>query len=133
MKILKSVKGIVRFKTIIGNITLTDDNKGVTKLSNEEYKVMEKHPLFEAIVKTNGIKILSEENEENSELNNEINLEIKTKAELVLIAKSLNIETKNLNRNQLILAIDTKKKELKDNANINGEDNANINDEDKGN
>lgn len=146
MKILKRTKGILRFRTPIGNITLTDDNKGITELSNEEFKAMKDHPMFDAIVKTNGISVLAEEKEDGLDVTidvpsipeyrdekvydlNEINLEIQSKVDLILIAKSLDIETKNLTKPQLIEAIQTKKKELDKEAEVNVENN----EEDKGN
>lgn len=120
MKIEKRVKGLLRFKTSIGNVTLTDDNKGINELSAEQFAAIEAHPMFEAFFKTCGLRFIVEapvvakkatkveDSEKNVDLN-EIDLEAQNKATLIHLAQSLEIETDGLTKAQLIEAINSKK------------------------
>lgn len=60
MKIHKRVKGILRFKTTIGNVTLTDENEGINELTSEQFDAIKAHPMYEALCKTSGLKIVDE-------------------------------------------------------------------------
>lgn len=128
MKIENRVKNIIRFKTTIGNVTLMP---GVNELSKEEFAAVKAHPMFEAMVKTSGLVATeekpaksyktkaelkaekeaeeeTEESEEGVDLN-EIDLEAQTKATLIDLAQSLEIETEGLSKSKLIEAINSKK------------------------
>ena len=136
MKIENRVKNIIRFKTTIGNVTLMP---GVNELSKEEFAAAKAHPMFEDMVKTSGLVVIEEKivksyktkaelkaekeindllgsdeniSDENSKKDidlNEVDLEIQNKASLINIAQSLEIETENLTKAQLIEAINSKK------------------------
>lgn len=126
MKLLKRIKGIVRFKTAIGNITLLD---GENELSNEQFEAIKNHPMYESMVKTSGIVILAEEVKNNKSFNEtpdevvnktsgedgidiaEIELDKQKKSDLVTLAESLEIETDGLSKSDLINAINAKKAE----------------------
>lgn len=125
MKIEKRVKGRLTFKTSIGNVTLTDDNEGINELTAEQFAAIEAHPMFEAISKTSGLRVIEEKaaakpapkkagkveapsedegsDKEGDEVGDE--LEAKNKAELVALAEEKGIQTKGLNKAQLIEAI----------------------------
>lgn len=120
----KRVKGILRFKTTIGNVTLTDDNKGMNELTQEQFDAIKEHPMFEAISKTSGLRVIEkaasktssadnksdEANEDEIDIN-DIDLSKQNKAQLVVLAESLEIKTEGLNKAQLIEAIEEKKAE----------------------
>lgn len=125
MKIEKRVKGRLTFKTSIGNVTLTDDNEGINELTQEQFDAVVAHPMFEAMTKTSGLRVLAEtavaakpaskkaskveapaEEEESEEGDEEsAKLESKNKAELIPLAEEKGIQTKGLNKSQLIEAI----------------------------
>lgn len=113
MKIEKRVKGLLRFKTSIGTVALTDDNEGINELSAEQFAAIEAHPMFEALSKTSGLRVIVEapvvakkvaKVEDPAE-------EEKSKAELISEAEELGIQTKGLNKAQLIEAINEAKAE----------------------
>lgn len=118
MKLLKRIKGIIRFKTVIGNITLLD---GENELSNEQFEAIKNHPMYESLAKTSGIVILAEEVKNNKSIIEtsgedgidiaEIDLEKQKKSDLVALAESLEIETDGLSKSDLIAAINAKKAE----------------------
>jgi len=57
MKILKRTKGVLRFRTPSGGVTL---KSGENELSDEESKLVKSHPMFEAMVKTSGLVEVAE-------------------------------------------------------------------------
>jgi len=135
MKIEKRVKGRLTFKTSIGDVTLTDDNEGINELTEEQFDAVVDHPMFESMAKTSGLRVLAEPaetakkpakpaksaksakpaepaepaepaSEDNSDEDAEgSEFASKNKAELIALAEEKGIQTKGLNKDQLIEAI----------------------------
>ena len=117
MKIEKRVKGRLTFKTSIGNVTLTDDNEGINELTQEQFDAVVTHPMFESMTKTSGLRVLAETakksakpaepaSEDNSDEPAEgSELASKNKAELIALAEEKGNQTKGLNKDQLIEAV----------------------------
>lgn len=78
MKILKRSKGEIGFRTDIGTILLYE---GENNLTNEQFKRIKNHPLFEASLKTSGINIKGESKyklkKDSTSLLNEVKEEVK--------------------------------------------------------
>jgi hypothetical protein len=107
MKILKRSKGILRFKLIEKNITL---EHGENEISERDFELLKNHPSYEALSKTSQIVIMEETKEEAKEetmeeLEGLENLDSMNHKQLVEIANKMELETKGLNKKQLIKLI----------------------------
>lgn len=112
MKIRNRTKAILRFKTAEGSVNLST---GISTITKEQFVAMKAHPMYEAYSKTSQLEIISEKEEAKKETKEDgidfgdIDLEKQSKETLIDLAKSLEIETKELSKKQLIEAINSKK------------------------
>lgn len=118
MKLLKRSKGILRFQTTIGTVSLKE---GMNELTKEQLEAAKAHPMFEALEKTSGLVLVAEEKKENptkpysvkkdiSELElADIELRNQSKKDLISLAESLGVEHEGLNKKDLIAAIELSK------------------------
>lgn len=112
MKIRNRTKAILRFKTTEGSVNLST---GINTITKEQFSAMKAHPLYESYAKTSQLEIISEKEEVKKEIKeggidlNDIELEKQSKETLIDLAQSLEIDTKELSKKQLIEAINSKK------------------------